>query len=643
MRRYPVLLKDVQLDDSFFTKYADLVRREVIPYQWEALNDRIPGAEKSGCIHNFQIAAGEAQGAFIGFVFQDSDLAKWLEAVSYSLQQYPDPELEKTADEVIDLIGRAQQQDGYVDTYFIVKEPENRFRNFRDCHELYCCGHLTEAAVAYYRATGKPRLLEIAKRFIDCISSRVGTEEGKLPAYPGHEELELALIKLFEVTGDTKYQQLASYFIEERGQAPHFFEKERALRGDTFYFEGNDRQPERYFQSHSPVREQKEAVGHAVRAVYLYTAMADIAMRTNDESLKTACRTLFRSICDKRMYITGGIGSTVEGEAFTFDYDLPNDTNYAESCASIGLIFFCRRMLEMDGEAQYAEVMERALYNNVLAGIALDGKSFFYVNPLEVFPEANRMDPHKAHIKAVRQKWFSCACCPPNIARLLASLPEYIYQTDETGFAANLFIGSCAAVRGGKIIQKSAVPNSGDISLTVSLPQEEHFTLRVRKPEWSGECTVTVNGKPFMPEIKNGYFCIARVFRDGDQICFNMEMPVRRVYANLHVRENIGKTAVMRGPLVYCLEEKDNGGQLHLLALPKRACFAEKAGEGLFAGVTLLETQGLRLLAPDGEPLYTSSPDVQTEVQKLSFIPYFCWANRGENEMLVWIREPSLF
>ena len=642
MSQKPILLKDVTIEDGFFSHYADLVRSEVIPYQWEALNDRVPGAEKSGCIHNFQIAAGEKEGDFTGFVFQDSDLSKWLEAVAYSLTKKPDEKLESLADEVIDLIGRAQKEDGYLDTYFMIKEPENRFRNFRDCHELYCCGHMTEAAVAYYRATGKDKLMRIMQRFIDCIRRNVGPEEGKLHAYPGHEELELALIKLADATGEQKYVDLAAYFINERGQDPHFFLEELKTRGDTFRFEGNDLQPEAYFQSHLPVREQKDAVGHAVRAVYLYTGMADVAARTQDEELKEACRTLFRSIRDKRMYITGGIGSTVDGEAFTFDYDLPNDTVYAESCASVGLIFFCRRMLEMDGDAQYAEVMERALYNNVIAGMAMDGKSFFYVNPLEVFPEADHKDPHKSHIKTVRQKWFACACCPPNIARLLASLPEYIYQTDETGLTVNLFIGSSAAYRNGTVVQRSGVPHDGKTTFTFHLPEEESFVLRVRKPGWSRNCTITVNGKTVEAPVEKGYFCLNRTFREGDCVCFAMDMPVRRIYANANVREDIGKVAIMRGPMVYCLEEHDNGASLPLLFLPRNAAFKEKAGEGLFENLTLLMADGLRLQPTGSEELYSETPCTQVVPQKLTFIPYFSWANRGENEMLVWVREAPL-
>lgn len=645
MNQHAIPLKDVTIEDGFFSHYADLVRQEVIPYQWEALNDRVPGAEKSGCIQNFKIAAGESEGSFIGFVFQDSDLAKWLEAVAYSLTKHPDPELENIADEAIALIGRAQREDGYLDTYFIIKEPENRFRNFRDCHELYCCGHMIEAAVAYYQATGKDAFMKIMERYVGCIRRTVGPEEGKLHAYPGHEELELALVKLADATGNDSYLEFASYFIHERGRDPHFFEEELKTCGETFRFDGNDAQPESYFQSHKPVVEQKDAVGHAVRAVYLYTGMADVAMRTQDETLKEACRTLFRSICEKRMYITGGIGSTVDGEAFTFDYDLPNDTNYAESCASVGLMFFCRRMLDMDGDACYADVMERALYNTVIAGMAMDGKSFFYVNPLGVFPQADHEDPHKSHIKTVRQKWFACACCPPNIARLLTSLPAYIYQQSEDSLTVNLFIGSTARFRSGTVTQRSGVPNNGESTFTFSLSKEETFTLRVRQPSWSKHTTVTVNGEPVQPTLEKGYWCLARTFHDGDTVSFSMDMPVRRLYAHPNVREDAGKVAIMRGPMVYCLEEKDNGASLHQVYLPRSASFTEEMGDGLFKGLTLLHTKGLRLTPSDEEThaLYRETPCTRLMPQDLTFIPYFSWANRGENEMMVWVREPLTY
>lgn len=628
-----VALRDVQVADGFFSRYADLVREEVIPYQWEALNDRIPGAEKSGCIRNFRIAAGQEAGEFTGMVFQDSDIGKWLEAVAYSLTTHPDAALERTADEVIELLEAAQREDGYLDTYFIVKDPKNRWKCLRDCHELYCAGHLLEGAVAYWQATGKDRFLNVMRRYVDYIATVFGRGEGQMRGYPGHEEIELALCKLYDVTGEKKYLDLAAYFIDERGRDPKYFLEERKTRGDAFHWEGNDAQGMEYFQAHAPVREQTEAVGHAVRAVYLYSGMADVAMRTGDEGLLEACRRLYRNIADKRLYVTGAIGSTYIGEAFTFDYDLPNDTAYAETCASVGLIFFMKRMLEADGAAEYGDMMERALYNTVLAGMAMDGKSFFYVNPLEVFPEADEKDPSKRHVKTVRQKWFACACCPPNVARLLADLGSYIYRRKGSAVTADLFIGSRLALPGGaELIQTSEVPFGGKVTFTLR-GAAQGFSLRVRCPEWAEGVTCTA---PCRKE--NGYIAIQKDWQDGDSVTLVFGMEPRRIYANPLVRQDAGKVCLMRGPLVYCLEEADNGANLHLLRLPEGEPVETVRGEGALFGMTLLRAKGRRFV-PHGSRLYAPDRQGREEETRLTFVPYFAWGNRDKGEMAVYVRE----
>ena len=629
----PVALRDVQVADGFFSRYADLVREEVIPYQWEALNDRIPGAEKSGCLRNFRIAAGQEAGEFTGMVFQDSDIGKWLEAVAYSLTTHPDAALERTADEVIELLEAAQREDGYLDTYFIVKDPKNRWKCLRDCHELYCAGHLLEGAVAYWQATGKDRFLNVMRRYVDYIATVFGRGEGQMRGYPGHEEIELALCKLYDVTGEKKYLDLAAYFIDERGRDPKYFLEELKTRGDAFHWEGNDAQGMEYFQAHAPVREQTEAVGHAVRAVYLYSGMADVAMRTGDEGLLEACRRLCRNIADKRLYVTGAIGSTYIGEAFTFDYDLPNDTAYAETCASVGLIFFMKRMLEADGAAEYGDMMERALYNTVLAGMAMDGKSFFYVNPLEVFPEADEKDPSKRHVKTVRQKWFACACCPPNVARLLADLGSYIYRRKGSAVTADLFIGSRLALPGGaELIQTSEVPFGGKVTFTLR-GAAQGFSLRVRCPEWAEGVTCTA---PCRKE--NGYIAIQKDWQDGDSVTLVFGMEPRRIYANPLVRQDAGKVCLMRGPLVYCLEEADNGANLHLLRLPEGEPVEAVRGEGALFGMTLLRAKGRRFV-PHGSRLYAPDRQGREEEARLTFVPYFAWGNRDKGEMAVYVRE----
>ena len=628
-----VALRDVQVADGFFSRYADLVREEVIPYQWEALNDRVPGAEKSGCLRNFRIAAGQEAGEFTGMVFQDSDIGKWLEAVAYSLTTHPDAALERTADEVIELLEAAQREDGYLDTYFIVKDPKNRWKCLRDCHELYCAGHLLEGAVAYWQATGKDRFLNVMRRYVDYIATVFGRGEGQMRGYPGHEEIELALCKLYDVTGEKKYLDLAAYFIDERGRDPKYFLEELKTRGDAFHWEGNDAQGMEYFQAHAPVREQTEAVGHAVRAVYLYSGMADVAMRTGDEGLLEACRRLYRNIADKRLYVTGAIGSTYIGEAFTFDYDLPNDTAYAETCASVGLIFFMKRMLEADGAAEYGDMMERALYNTVLAGMAMDGKSFFYVNPLEVFPEADEKDPSKRHVKTVRQKWFACACCPPNVARLLADLGSYIYRRKGSAVTADLFIGSRLALPGGaELIQTSEVPFGGKVTFTLR-GAAQGFSLRVRCPEWAEGVTCTA---PCRKE--NGYIAIQKDWQDGDSVTLVFGMEPRRIYANPLVRQDAGKVCLMRGPLVYCLEEADNGANLHLLRLPEGEPVETVRGEGALFGMTLLRAKGRRFV-PHGSRLYAPDRQGREEEARLTFVPYFAWGNRDKGEMAVYVRE----
>ena len=378
------LLNKVKVTDQFWHGYQELVMDTVIPYQEKILNDEIPGVEKSHALANFRIAAGLEEGEFYGMVFQDSDVAKWLEGVAYALEVRSDPELEERADKVIEIIEKAQQDDGYLNTFFTIKEPEHRWQNLQECHELYCAGHMMEAAAAYYEVTGKDRLLHVMERMAEHIGKRFGTEEGKEPGIPGHQEIELGLLRLYEVTGKENYKDLARYFIEQRGKDPDYFVKEKEKRGWVhFDMDVNNRE---YNQAHATVYEQKEAVGHSVRAVYMYTAMAELASLYKDEKLYQACCDLWENMTQKRMYITGGIGSTVDGEAFTIDYDLPNDTVYAETCASIGLVFFARKMLDNVMDGRYADVMERALYNGIISGMQLDGKRFFYVNPLETEP-----------------------------------------------------------------------------------------------------------------------------------------------------------------------------------------------------------------------------------------------------------------
>ncbi|QLN88710.1 glycoside hydrolase family 127 protein [Citrobacter freundii] len=642
-------LNNITITDPFLGEYQRLIRDVVIPYQWQALNDEIPEAEPSHALMNYRIAAGLEHGEFYGMVFQDSDVTKWLEAVAWSISQKPDAQLEKTADEVIELLAKAQCEDGYLNTWYTVKEPGLRWTNVAECHEMYCAGHLFEAAVAFFNATGKRRLLEIACRFADHIDTVFGPNEGQLRGYPGHPEIELALMRLYEVTQEPRYQALARFFLEERGQQPYYYDIEFAQRGGTWHWDNWGEawmvKDKAYTHAHKPLAQQSEAVGHAVRSVYLMTGLAHIARMTNDEEKRQICLRIWNNMVQRRMYITGGIGSQGIGEAFTSDYDLPNDTAYGESCASIGLMMFARRMLEMEGDAHYADVMERAFYNTVLGGMALDGKHFFYVNPLETQPKSIPHNHIYDHIKPVRQRWFGCACCPPNIARTLVAIGHYIFTPRPDALFINFYAGSEAqfTVDAQTLALKieGNYPWDEQVSIRFNQPQIVEHTLALRLPEWCAAPTVQVNGEAAQGKMVKGYLHLHRQWQEGDIITLNLPMPVRRVYANPLVRHAAGKVAIQRGPLVYCLEEADNGAQLHNLSLPKASTFRKVQGVGLLKGKVLLQAEGVRVLtAHEDKPLY-SFDNRQTAVEKqtLTFIPWFSWANRGEGEMRIWVDE----
>ncbi|MDE7210167.1 MAG: glycoside hydrolase family 127 protein [Lachnospiraceae bacterium] len=604
----PLSLRSIKVTDDFWKKEMELVRTEVIPYQWNALNDNVAGAAPSFCMKNYQLAAdlnarkkadpsyeqpvwttsifnlvpediNNREERFYGFLFQDTDFTKWVEAVAYSLTQHPDAALEKLADDAIDVVCAAQLENGYLDTFYIINDQSKIFSNLRDNHELYCFGHLTEGAVAYYEATGKDKLLKAACRYADYIDSYFGAEEGKCKGYPGHEIAEMALVRLYHATGEERYLNLSRFFIDERGRQPYYFDSEADHKftpkpGDTSlrHF---------YHQAHLPVREQTEATGHAVRAVYLYSGMADIARLTGDESLLAACDTLWDNIVNKKMYITGGIGSTHLGEAFTFGYDLPNDTAYAETCASIGMVFFARRMLQIKPDARYANVMERELFNGVLSGMALDGKSFFYVNPLEVLPKACHEDERKFHVKPIRQKWFGCACCPPNIARLLSSIAAYACTENEDTLFVHLYMGCELKKNVGEqevsVQIASGFPYDGKVTIDVNADAPTGMTLALRLPDWAEECTVNgINTKlaalsgvladaaaansllsaiadaagAASAKVMDGYLYLSGTWSGNTRLTLDFPMTTRIIAANPSVREDTGKVTVTRGPVV---------------------------------------------------------------------------------------------
>lgn len=618
---------------SFIGKYQKLIKEKVIPYQYNVLRDMNEDTEKSHVIQNFINAGkalrGEDTGdGFYGMVFQDSDAAKWLEAAAFSLAVYPDEDLEKICDEVIETVSKAQDEDGYLNTYFTVKDKEKRWTNVFEAHELYCSGHFMEAATAYYEATGKDSLLKIMKKNAEHIYDIFITQGHG--GYPGHPEIELALLKMYEVTRDEKCLTLAKHFIDVRGVDPRYYEKERESRNWTVW--GGNGKDHDYQQSMKPVREQTDAVGHSVRAVYLYTAMADLASRTDDAELFSACKKLWHSITRKRMYVTGAIGSTVHGEAFTKDYDLPGDTVYGETCASIGLMFFARQMLQNEVNGEYADVMERAFYNTVLAGMEISGERFFYVNPLEIIPGISGSAQTHRHTLTQRPKWYACACCPPNVARLISSFGSYAYGENEDTAYCHLFAGGSVKFKNGTELKcETGYP----YSFTVNYEVIKGGNLAIHIPSWSKNYTLEVNSVSVRTRAKDGYIYLCA--KDGDRITIALDGTPRFIYADLKVPRLSGMTAVMRGPLVYCFEGKDNEDDILSLRIKKGGNITEKEITDDILGKTVtLSVEGYKGKCEDSL-YFEAAPEF--EPFTLTAVPYCLWGNRGENQMRVWMNE----
>lgn len=630
----------VMLGEGFWGRRVETNRSVTLPIVYDQL-------KRTGRIDAWRLNWREGM-PHKPHIFWDSDVAKWMEAAAYSLAIRPDRELEARVDEVIDLMAKAQQPDGYLNSYFTTVEPENRWRNLRDWHELYCAGHLMEAAVAYYQATGKRKFLDIMRRYADYLAEVFGPGEGQLRGYPGHQEIELALVRLYRTTGEQRYLRLAKFFIDERGQQPHYFDIERERRGErpedfAYYHLGNYQ----YNQSHLPVREQTEVVGHAVRACYMLAGMADVAAETGDQTLVAACQRLWRNLTERRMYITGGIGPAREGEGFTFDYDLPNETAHAETCAAIALVFWAQRMLHLEPDHRYADVMERALYNGVLSGVSLDGRQFFYANPLAAFPGVSPLKPFAGADEYYRRsEWFGCACCPPNLARLLASLGQYIYSVGEGELYVHLYVRSDATVSLGshdvRIEQDTDYPWSETVHFTVRPAKPHHFTLALRIPGWCRQPALEVAGErqDLAAITTRGYARINRLWQPGDQVELRLSMPVERIEAHPRVRQDAGRIALQRGPLVYCLEEVDNGPNLAHVVLPREADLAVVFDEELLGGVAVITGEALRRdVRGWDEALYRPVRPIRMQRFPFKAIPYCLWANREPGEMRVWIRE----
>ena len=634
-------LSRVRFDHGFLAGRAQLVRDTVIPGQWEALNDRIPGAERSGCVHNLQVAAGEKEGTFHGLFWQDSDLAKWIEAASYRLATHPDPALGAELDRLIATIAKAQGDDGYLNTYFQLVEPQKRWANLRDCHELYVAGHFIEAGVAHFAATGQRTLLDVGCKLADLAGKTFGPGPGQMPGYCGHEEIELALVKLARVTGVERYRELAAWFIDQRGQSPNYFEVEAKRRGETgklpwhMHHDGLAT-----LQAARPVRELTEPVGHAVRMMYLLSALLDLALDRRDAARADQGRALWTAITTRHLYVTGGVGSEPYGEKFCEPFDLPPDRAYAETCAAIGVVLCARRMLDLELHGEHADVMERALYNNVLSGLALDGRTYFYVNPLEVVPPVAKRRYECHLVKTQRVPWFGCACCPPNVARLFASLGAYACSRTPDGLAVHLYTGGEMSFMAGtvpvRLQVKTEYPWKEHVELSVDLKTATGFTLHLRLPGWCRAPRLSLNGSLVKPDIVHGYAQLRRVWQPGDRIGLELPMPVERLHADVRVAAAAGLVALQRGPVVYCVEQKDNGPQLAALSLPRESPLVAHFVPDLLGGCTIIEGAARR--TEPGGKLYTTEPARQMAV-RLCAVPYALWANRGEGEMRVWVRE----
>jgi len=627
----PVPFTAVHVNDPFWAGRLETNRRVTIPFDFKK-------SEETGRIANFEKAAGLKSGPFQGIRFDDSDVYKIMEGAAYSLSNHEDASLENYMDDLIDKIAAAQEDDGYLYTTRTIdphkpapNAGDRRWSYLDQSHELYNAGHMYEAAVAYYRATGKRKFLDVAVKNADLMVRTFGP--GKQYGFPGHQEIEIGLVKLFRVTGNKAYLDLAKYFLDIRGK------KVTGVK--------NPQEHDIYLQSHKPVVEQDEAVGHAVRATYMYSGMADVAALTGDTAYVRAIKKIWQNVVSKKIYITGGIGAKRKGEAFGENYELPNATAYNETCAAIGNMLWNYRMFLLEGHAGYMDVFERTLYNGFLAGISLEGDAFFYPNPLE-FDGRERFNQGKA----CRKPWFSCSCCPSNVVRFMPSIPGYIYATRGKDVYINLFIGNEANIATTTnrmdITQKTAYPWNGVVNIQVNPEKTERFSLRIRIPGWvmgkplpsdlyayadksENQYSITVNGEKITPELEAGYAVIDRKWKKKDVVTLDFPMDVRLVKANGKVEEDLNKLSVARGPLVYCAEWIDNNGLVSNLLLPENTSLSANPAPEMFGGIDTVHGEVPAVsIEEEGEK-------VATKTSALVLIPYYAWAHRGIGEMSVWL------
>lgn len=584
-RLWVVPFTAVKVQDDFWAARIETNRKRSLPhnFQW---------CEKTGRFSNFAKAAGLVDGQFEGIYFNDSDVYKVLQGASCSLADQPDDKLDQMTDAVIAKIAAAQHENGYLNTYYTLVEPDKKWTDCAVRHELYCAGHLIEAGVDHWRATGKRTLLDVAIRFADRIDDIFGPEARY--DVPGHEEIELALVKLYEATGESRYLDLARFFLEIRGD-----DSQRKLYGP-------------YCQDHKPIREQDEIVGHAVRAMYLYSGVADVAAYTGDQGMVDAMHRLWNDVARQKMYLTGGVGARHRGESFGDDYELPNEAAYAETCAAIGLALWSHRLNLLHGDAQYADVLERAMYNGILAGVSLDGTRFFYVNPL-----ASTGRHH-------RQPFFGCACCPTNVVRFMPSVPGYVYAESDEAVYVNLYVASTAKLSVGptplRLVTTTRYPWEGRVAITLEPKAPAEFALCLRVPSWCEGATFRLNGTPLNPTVASGYARIERRWQPGDQVELDMPLPIRRIEAHPRVEANRGRVALQRGPIVYCFEQVDNPTSVRNLWLPHDPKLRAEWRRDLLGGVMVI-----RGVARDGHAI--------------TAVPYYAWNHREPGEMIVWVRQ----
>ena len=575
----------VKINDNFWSPRLSKHVSATLPVCIDQIENQ------TGRIRNFENAA-KGEGEHSGIFFDDSDVYKALEGMAYSLINNPDPELEKKADEWIDKFAAAQQPDGYFNTFYTLTGLDKRWTNM-DKHEMYCAGHMIEAGVAYYQATGKRKLLDVCIRMTDHMMSQFGP--GKRHWVPGHEEIELALVKLYQTTQEQKYLDFAYWLLEERGHG-------HGTMGDEGKWDPV------YYQDIVPVRRLTDISGHAVRCMYLYCGMADVAALKNDTGYIAAIDRLWDDVVHRNMYITGGIGSSRDNEGFTEDYDLPNLDAYCETCASVGMVLWNQRMNQLTGDSKYIDVLERSLYNGALAGISLGGDRFFYVNPLE-----SKGDHH-------RQEWFGCACCPSQLSRFLPSIGNYIYASSDDALWVNLYIGNTGQIRIGEtdilLTQETDYPWDGSVKLTISTSQPLEKEIRLRIPNWCKTYDLSINGKRINVSEEKGY-AVIKDWKSQDVIALDMDMPVEIVAADPHVKENFGKRAIQRGPLVYCMEEIDNPEYFDQIQLSPSTTFQTAFVSDILNGIKTIKTNG--------------------RAQSATFIPYYAWDNRKAGKMRVWI------